>query len=108
MSETRLPQTCPAAIDPLLFMTPRQLKDSIQRAREERFRILIIGNANAGKTTILQKVTNTHSRQPVVLDREGNQVSSTFSDVRWFVLMSRFPSPQIGADLKPTEKVRIR
>ncbi|KIL65054.1 hypothetical protein M378DRAFT_126079, partial [Amanita muscaria Koide BX008] len=31
----------------------------------ERFRILVIGNANAGKTTILEKVCHARGRQPV-------------------------------------------
>lgn len=38
-----------------------------------RFRILIIGRANAGKTTILQKVCNTVD-QPEILDTEGKKV----------------------------------
>jgi len=38
-----------------------------------RFRVLIIGRANAGKTTILQKVCNT-SEQPEIFDSEGNKV----------------------------------
>ncbi|KAJ8503153.1 hypothetical protein ONZ45_g11110 [Pleurotus djamor] len=35
-----------------------------------KFRVLIIGKANAGKTTILQKVCNT-TEQPVVMDSKG-------------------------------------
>ena len=38
-----------------------------------RFRVLIIGRANAGKTTILQKVCNT-SEQPEIFGSEGNKV----------------------------------
>ncbi|KAG5649122.1 hypothetical protein H0H81_006152, partial [Sphagnurus paluster] len=43
------------------------------RERAGRFRILVIGQANAGKTTILQKVCNT-TDQPEIFDREGNKV----------------------------------
>jgi hypothetical protein len=38
-----------------------------------RFRILIIGRANAGKTTILQRVCNT-TEQPKFFNREGHEV----------------------------------
>ena len=39
----------------------------------DRFRVLVIGRANAGKTTILQKVCNT-TEQPDIFDSEGNKV----------------------------------
>ena len=38
-----------------------------------RFRVLIIGRANAGKTTILQRVCNT-TEQPKIFNQEGHQV----------------------------------
>ena len=38
------------------------------------FRILIIGRANAGKTTILQKICNS-TEDPKIFDRSGNEVS---------------------------------
>ena len=38
-----------------------------------RFRVLIIGRANAGKTTILQRVCNT-TEQPKIFNREGHEV----------------------------------
>ncbi|KAG1788653.1 GTP-binding protein [Suillus plorans] len=38
-----------------------------------RFRVLIMGRANAGKTTILQKVCNT-TDQPEIYDTKGNKV----------------------------------
>ncbi|KAF5376259.1 hypothetical protein D9615_008527 [Tricholomella constricta] len=44
-----------------------------------RFRILIIGRANAGKTTILQKVCNT-TEDPEIFDGEGKKVDSTIVD----------------------------
>ena len=43
------------------------------RGRTERFRVLIIGRANAGKTTILQRVCNT-TEQPKMFNREGHEV----------------------------------
>ena len=43
------------------------------RNRTTRFRVLIIGRANAGKTTILQRVCNTTER-PKIFNREGYEV----------------------------------
>ena len=43
------------------------------RSHTGRFRILIIGRANAGKTTILQRVCNT-TEQPKIFDWEGHEV----------------------------------
>jgi hypothetical protein len=40
----------------------------------ERFRILVIGNANAGKTTILDKVCHARGRKPDCFDTNGNKV----------------------------------
>jgi GTPase SAR1 family protein len=42
-----------------------------------RFRILVVGRANAGKTTLLQKVCNT-TEKPEIFDGEGNKVNPTF------------------------------
>jgi septin family protein len=44
------------------------------RQKAGRFRILIIGRANAGKTTILQKVCNT-TEVPKIDKNEGERVS---------------------------------
>jgi len=48
-----------------------------QRIRKKipRFRILIMGRANAGKTTILQRVCKT-KEAPEVFDRKGNKVGA--------------------------------
>ena len=43
------------------------------REKAGRFRVLIMGRANAGKTTILQKVCNT-AEQPEIFDSEGKKV----------------------------------
>ncbi|KAI6113518.1 hypothetical protein EV401DRAFT_2268562 [Pisolithus croceorrhizus] len=49
-------------------------KNHIDRIR--RFRILVMGRANAGKTTILQRVCNTMS-QPEIFNGEGEKVDVT-------------------------------
>ena len=43
------------------------------RKKVDHFRVLVIGRANAGKTTILQKVCNT-SDKPEIFDSKGNKV----------------------------------
>jgi GTP-binding protein EngB required for normal cell division len=43
----------------------------------ERFRILVIGNANAGKTTILEKVCHARpGREPAFFNAEGKKVGA--------------------------------
>jgi hypothetical protein len=45
------------------------------RAMCPQFRILIVGKANAGKTTILRKVCNANpDAKPIVYDAEGKEV----------------------------------
>jgi len=51
-------------------MDPSELRD-----RFERFRILIIGRANAGKTTILKRVCNT-TENPETYNSAGTKVRS--------------------------------
>ncbi|KAG2140504.1 uncharacterized protein EDB93DRAFT_677762 [Suillus bovinus] len=48
-----------------------------QEIREiiERFRVLIVGRANAGKTTILQKVCNT-TDEPEIYDTKGRKIDT--------------------------------
>ena len=47
-----------------------------------QFRILIIGKANAGKTTILRKVCNAKpDAKPIVYDAEGKKVKRDLADV---------------------------
>ena len=43
------------------------------RSLTKRFRVLIIGRANAGKTTILQRVCNT-TEQPKIFNSKGHEV----------------------------------
>ena len=46
------------------------------RRNTHRFRVLIIGRANAGKTTILQRVCNT-TEQPRIFNPKGLEVRAT-------------------------------
>jgi hypothetical protein len=47
-----------------------------------QFRILVIGKANAGKTTILRKVCNaTPGAKPIIYDAEGKKVKRDWADV---------------------------
>ena len=48
----------------------------------DRFRILVIGNANAGKTTILDKVCHANGRKPDCFDTNGNKVRHVISECR--------------------------
>jgi septin family protein len=50
-------------------------RDEKLRKRFKCFRVLVLGRANAGKTTILQKVCNT-DEQPVIFDGKGRQASN--------------------------------
>jgi septin family protein len=54
-----------------------------QRLRNKfgRFRILIVGRANAGKTTILQKVCNT-TDDPEIYDTKGKKVRAMIYSTR--------------------------
>ncbi|KAG2093318.1 uncharacterized protein F5147DRAFT_821234 [Suillus discolor] len=55
---------------PVATIDAQELRESIGR-----FRVLIIGRANAGKTTILQKVCNT-TDQPEIFDAKGNRIDA--------------------------------
>ncbi|KAG2135094.1 GTP-binding protein [Suillus clintonianus] len=52
-------------------MRPSEIKEKINR-----FRILIIGRANAGKTTILKRVCNT-KENPQIFNGAGEQIDAT-------------------------------
>ena len=56
----------------LSFLPPCMLT-KVSRKYFEAFRILIMGRANAGKTTILQRVCAT-TEQPEIFDGNGNKV----------------------------------
>ena len=61
---------------------PHLTTEEIQktRAKFRQFRILVIGRANAGKTTILRKVCNT-TDDAIIFDPEGNKVNYMMN---WF------------------------
>jgi len=50
-------------------------RDNTLREKFKRFRVLILGRANAGKTTILQKVCNT-DEQPEIFDSTGKRIDT--------------------------------
>ena len=54
-------------------VTERQQRRAPNPRRTQRFRVLIIGRANAGKTTILQRVCNTTDK-PKIFDPKGHEV----------------------------------
>jgi len=52
------------------------------RRRCPQFRVLIIGKANAGKTTILRKVCNAKAdAKPIIYDPQGKKVGQGVSQV---------------------------
>jgi len=71
--------TMPKVQDDLPSDDPRTEVDAERlRADCQQFRILIIGKANAGKTTILQKVCNAKpGAKPIVFNRYGEKISSS-------------------------------
>ena len=58
---------------PLKIMNDREPYDL--RAKFTRFRILVIGRANAGKTTLLQRVCNT-TEDPCIYDENNKNLVS--------------------------------
>ncbi|KIN97360.1 hypothetical protein M404DRAFT_896586 [Pisolithus tinctorius Marx 270] len=55
-------------------LDPAKAREQIDRI--DRFRILVMGRANAGKTTILQRVCNT-TDQPEIFNGKGEKVDAT-------------------------------
>lgn len=61
------------------------------------FRILVIGRANAGKTTILEKVCGVErGSKPVIYDRDDNEIDEDWQPPvsRWHRLLGRDRKPQ--------------
>ena len=57
-------------------MSDRDLQATYDlRAKYTRFRILVIGRANAGKTTLLQRVCNT-TEDPCIYDESNKNLVS--------------------------------
>ncbi|KAF8348552.1 hypothetical protein F5887DRAFT_1129560 [Amanita rubescens] len=51
-----------------------------ERYKCSQFRILVIGRANAGKTTILEKVCGVaHGTKPIILDHNGEPLQASFT-----------------------------
>lgn len=66
--------TAPASSSsPAYHLNPERAKKYMKNIT--RFRILVIGRANAGKTTILQRVCNTVD-DPEIFDGKGNKIDS--------------------------------
>jgi GTP-binding protein EngB required for normal cell division len=57
-----------------LRFNPKEAQAAKLRAKYTRFRILVIGRANAGKTTLLKRVCNT-TEEPSIYNKEKNLVS---------------------------------
>jgi len=69
------------------------------RNKFPQFRILVIGRANAGKTTLLQRVCKT-TESPIVRDQDGTEVAVELLCYRPTVVCS--PTRQIDVDVKGT------
>lgn len=65
----------------------------------KRFRVLTMGNANAGKTTILDKVCHANGREPQIVGKRVLQ------NVNWF--LSFLTSPKGHCDLRPSTEVHL-
>jgi hypothetical protein len=64
-------------VDELTRTMPKLIDVLKDRYECPYFRILIVGRANAGKTTIIEKMCNVkHGTIPIVYDRRGIEVSS--------------------------------
>jgi hypothetical protein len=63
----------PAAPTPAVTIDPEEEAAKL-RAKYTRFRILVIGRANAGKTTLLKRVCDT-TEEPSIYDEDKNLVS---------------------------------
>lgn len=53
------------------------MEDEELLAQFKRFRILVIGRANSGKTTILRAVCGTADEEPEVYDEKGREASTS-------------------------------
>jgi GTP-binding protein EngB required for normal cell division len=73
---------------PELHMTPEELTKNI-REGVHHFRILIIGNANAGKTTILEKVCNARGQKPII---RGQKVPGLLFNRAFLLIISVIPN----------------
>jgi len=93
----------PSAVDAPPVVTPAVTVDLEEaaklRAKYTRFRILVIGRANAGKTTLLKRVCNT-TEEPSIYDKGKNLVSyPTYRDIPLIISSSTARSDLEGAIL---------
>ncbi|KIM63562.1 hypothetical protein SCLCIDRAFT_24004, partial [Scleroderma citrinum Foug A] len=63
-----------AGADDMLHMDPETVRKHFDRIG--RFRVLVIGRSNAGKTTLLQRVCNT-TELPEVFNAKGEKLDAT-------------------------------
>ena len=68
-----LPSEQPSSRSRLLVMSTDTMQIDDIRKKFGRFRVLIIGRANSGKTTILKKICNS-IEDPEIYDDQGNRV----------------------------------
>ena len=87
---------------PARFVDPERQRIRAENLRKStrRFRVLIIGKANAGKTTILQRVCNT-KEQPKIFNSQGRKVCVIHIHfaIEWFYWKID------SSELNPTAKV---
>ena len=57
------------------------------KARFKRFRILVLGKANSGKTILLPKVYN-GTGKPEIFDGKGNNMDPTSTQHRYYLLIN--------------------
>jgi len=82
----------PAAPTPAVTIDPEEAAKL--RATYTRFRILVIGRANAGKTTLLKRVCNT-TEEPSIYDEGKNLVSY------WLIVISHSHRFLINSSNRP-------
>ena len=81
----------PNHFSPRVILTPDEIRKECNR-----FRVLVIGKANAGKTTILRKICNVDSGvQPIILDQKGEVIEDALGEGK---------SQEV---LRPSELVRV-
>lgn len=73
------------------------------RKKVDRFRILIVGRANAGKTTILKKICGTNE-EPETYDSNGKKVWNLGCTFKWIVVL-RTHYDQVDTVLRPSAEV---
>ena len=74
------------------------------RAKFNRFRVLIFGRANAGKTSILAQICRS-TKDKAIRTRDGEQASLVNSIAFYFTDLGVDQIPYV---LEPTDQVRIR